>query len=148
MIAGLLFVVSAQAEDYPFGRLFTAPVERQQLDNLRQGILPDVEDVTPQPIIQSLDESTTQLQFSGYVRRSDGTSVLWIDGKSDLLGTGENSEVGRLAPDSHEAQFKSPFGEATLKPGQTWHIEQDQITDAYQPAPIKPVSGNGETASP
>lgn len=133
------------AEEYPFGRLFTAPLERLQLDKLRQGIPSEAETPVPKAVVKSVDESTTQLQFSGYVLRADGTSVIWVDGKSDLTRSGEEPEIGRLLPDSRKAQFKSPYGEATLKPGQTWHIEQDLITDAYEPAP---VVENVEPASP
>ncbi|MBO6557817.1 MAG: hypothetical protein JJ957_15020 [Pseudomonadales bacterium] len=126
--------VCAAAEDYPFGRLFTAPTERTQLDDLRKGIVPESEaQVVQQPLLQSLDASTTQIKFSGYVRRSDGSSVIWIDGKSDL--TGDQEEVGRLLPDGNEAQFRSAEGEAKLKPGQTWHIEKGLVTDAYQAGP-------------
>ena len=62
------------ADDYPFERLFTASAERAQLDRMRDGVVPPPKKEAPGKVVavSKLDEETTKVRFSGFVRRGDG----------------------------------------------------------------------------
>ena len=62
--------VAARADD--LGTLFYTPAEREQLDRLRRG--EPVESAPP----ATPDNAHA---VTGYVQRSDGRGVVWIDGK-------------------------------------------------------------------
>lgn len=137
----LMTTVSADEEElYPFGRVFTERGERYQLDHLkRQQSLHLTEDVQFQPDIDAepgLETElkpllpATELQFSGYIRRADGRTVLWVDGTTDLSG-GQKSP-GELLQNDSEAVFRTTDQEARLRPGQTWMIESGRIAEVYQ----------------
>ena len=65
----LLFASLGAAAAGDLGTLFTTPEERARLDRLRRG----------EPILESRG-STGQRAVTGYVKRSDGRSTVWIDG--------------------------------------------------------------------
>ena len=52
------------------GTLFTSPQERARLDRLRRG----------EPVQTATAGPTGQRAVTGYVKRSDGRSTVWIDG--------------------------------------------------------------------
>ena len=52
------------------GTLFTSPEERARLDRLRRG----------EPVQTAAAGPTGQRAVTGYVKRSDGRSTVWIDG--------------------------------------------------------------------
>jgi hypothetical protein len=52
------------------GTLFTSPEERARLDRLRRG----------EPVQAATSGPTGQRAVTGYVKRSDGRSTVWIDG--------------------------------------------------------------------
>lgn len=65
----LLFASTGVVAAVDLGTLFTTPDERARLDRLRRG----------EPILESRG-STGQRAVTGYVKRSDGRSTVWIDG--------------------------------------------------------------------
>ena len=68
-LAGAAWDVSAAAEA-DLGTLFTSPEERARLDRLRRG----------EPVQTAIAGSTGPRAVTGYVKRSDGRSTVWIDG--------------------------------------------------------------------
>jgi len=73
LLAALLALgaLCARAED-SLGTLFYTPAERDQLDHLRRGESPEE---APMPA------AGRRHSIGGYVERSDGRGVVWIDGR-------------------------------------------------------------------
>ena len=69
-LAGALLALGAQAQD--LGRLFYSPAEREQLDRLRRG--------EPAPDAAASAPGAPHA-VTGYVKRSDGRGIVWIDGR-------------------------------------------------------------------
>lgn len=138
--------VQASAEDYPFGRVFTDIPERQQLDLIREDVVVDVPEIPAEEVVQSLKEDIVQVKYSGYIRRADGMSAIWIDGRADLTAEGDDAHTGVLIEGSSDALFRSAFREARLKPGQTWNVQEDKVTEPYQAA--QPVQQAVEAMAP
>src|SRR5688572_5462970 len=63
----------ATAEENALGRLFYKPEERAALDRARRGI-PDT------PNNKTTDTPLREPTLTGYVKRSDGRSTIWVDG--------------------------------------------------------------------
>ncbi|MFZ3088403.1 MAG: hypothetical protein WA123_10110 [Methylotenera sp.] len=140
-----VFTMSLQAApDDDFGRLFSRPNERKNLDILRQNQKLKV--ATPQDSLQS--ESTADaappelpdpITMQGYVKRSDGSSTLWINNKA----VQENSavgdvQIGRLnkragsvqaGSDSLNVNIPATGKHIHLKAGQVYEPETNQIKE-------------------
>jgi hypothetical protein len=117
-----------------FGRLFTSPQERRSLDNLRRNQPDETLDFAPktqQPVAQSTDVLPTQLEFSGYVKRSDGQYVVWINGISDLSGANLPIDRVRFSKDSEKAILETNLYRARMAPGQVWSLEDNTIVEGY-----------------
>jgi hypothetical protein len=69
-LAGILLAPGGHAED--LGRLFYSPAEREQLDRLRRG------EEAPEAAAAAPDAPHA---VTGYVKRSDGRGIVWIDGR-------------------------------------------------------------------
>ena len=70
LLAALLLAASTAAAATDFGTLFMSPEERDRLDRLRRG----------DPVQVTQGATTGQRAVTGYVKRSDGRSTVWIDG--------------------------------------------------------------------
>ena len=117
-----------------FGRLFTSPQERRSLDNLRQNQPDETLDSAPriqQPVPQNSDLLTTQLRFSGYVKRSDGQYVVWVNGVSVLSGANLPVDRVHFSKDSDKAIFETNLYRAKMAPGQVWSLEDNTIVEGY-----------------
>ena len=71
-LALIVALAGAAARGEDLGTLFYTPAEREQLDRLRGG-----ESVESAPLATAGNPHAV----TGYVRRSDGRGVVWIDGK-------------------------------------------------------------------
>ncbi len=143
VIAALLMASPCFAtdDDYPFDRLFSDASERSRLDRVRAGTeRPQSDQQAPPPVervaVSELDETVQKVEFSGYVRRSDGTIVLWVDGTSN---PGNGNSPGELLDASNEALFRAADKEQRLKPGQTWVIGLDTVADTYEEVILPPT---------
>jgi|GEM_PF-312491 len=132
---------AAPADD--FGRLFSRQNERKNLDILRQNQKLKV--ATPQDSLQS--ESTADatppelpdpITMQGYVKRSDGSSTLWINNKAvredsavDDVQIGRlNKRVGSVAgSDSLNVNIPATGKHIHLKAGQVYEPETNQIKE-------------------
>jgi len=104
-------------------KLFTDKTQRAQIDAARSGNFSGSE-----------KQQTQKIKVSGYVTRSDGKSVVWINNKSTL----ENSRIGDVKV--HQSTIGkdkkvtiSVDNKTTrLKPGETWYKETGKIVDDQQ----------------
>ena len=137
LMLALLALESVAAEDidYPFGRLFTAAEQRQGLDVIKRGgaaVAAPIENrvtIEPGP---KLDAKANSVRFSGYVRRADGSIVLWVDGSTDLSGNSDSEYSRQLNNEDDEALFVSSDQQMRLRVGQTWIVEEETVVEVYR----------------
>ena len=102
--------------------LFTDKSQRAQIDAARSGNVsgPEV-------------KQTSKIKVSGYITRSDGKSVVWLNNKSTL----EGSKIGDVRVHQHtigkdkKVTISVDGKTARLKPGETWSKETGKTTDNY-----------------
>lgn len=132
LISALLYwqILPAQAEaNGQFGRLFSKPAERSNLNMLRQNQklkttnTPDVAapEVTAEPEAVVLPDPIT---LQGYVKRSDGkNNTLWINGQPvQENSTVDNVKIGRLNKRGFSKKGASTEGVDVSIPANGKHI--------------------------
>lgn len=103
-------------------KLFTDERQRARLDAVRSGNV---------PVVHAGVQQTNEIVVNGYVTRSGGKSVVWLNNKNTLDGSSigdvkvQQSSIGK-----NKKVTVSVDGKTTrLKPGQTWS-EDAGISDA------------------
>lgn len=137
LVMTLLALDSTAAEDidYPFGRLFTAAEQRQDLDVIKRGGATAAATIEKQVAIEpgpKLDAKAKSVRFSGYVRRADGSVALWIDGSTDLSGNSDSEYSRQLTNEAGEVLFVSSDQQMRLRVGQTWLVEEETVVEVYR----------------
>jgi len=125
LIAGVCFIYSviAQAEydASDLKKLFTDQGQRAQIDAVRSG-----------RNAGGKMQQTTKVNVSGYVTRSDGKSVVWVNNNSTL----DSSKVGdvRVQQSTIGVNKKVTISvdgkTARLKPGETWSKETGKTLES------------------
>lgn len=126
-LAGLLcvFFSSALHAEYDpsnLKKLFTDKRQRSQIDAARSGNVPGPE-----------IKQTSQVKVSGYVTRSNGKSVVWLNNKNTL----DSSKIGDVRVHKHtigkdkKVTISVDGKTARLKPGETWSKETGKTVDNY-----------------
>ncbi len=138
LIVGLLFSNLTIASDN-FGRLFTTPVERANLDYLRKtstqaNSAKEKEDVTETSEIEPA-HLPASVSMQGYVKRSDGKKgTVWLN-HQPVQENSNNGElqIGRLGRDSNEVQLSLPNSGKNfrLKAGQVYSPETNAVSDLH-----------------
>jgi len=112
----------AAYDEANLNKLFTDKRQRAQIDAARSGNYVENE---------SQQKTTNKVSVSGYMKRSDGKSVVWVNGKSTM----EKSTVGDVKV------YQSSIGKnkkvtisvdgisRQLKPGEVWHKDTGVIVD-------------------
>jgi hypothetical protein len=129
----------AAADD--FGRLFSSSAERKKLDILRQNQKLIV--ATPQkntPLESATEALPEPITLQGYVKRSDGSTTLWINNKTVQENSTQNEvEIGRLnkqksstknGADSLNVRIPATGKNVRLKPGQVYEPETNRIVES------------------
>ncbi len=149
LLAGLLISIltlQVQAEATgQFGRLFTKPSERTNLNVLRQS--QQLKVVTPQDKPDPEDGSEPEsaalpnpVTLQGYVKRSDGASTLWINKQAVQEDSSvDDVKIGRLNQQGFSKKGASVEGvdvkipangkKIHLKAGQMYEPETNQIIE-------------------
>ena len=84
LVAAIACAVAASAGAAELGTLFTTPEERARLDRMRRGESASLETSTA---------SSRAPVVTGYVKRSDGRSTVWIDGIPVSVGRSEAAKL-------------------------------------------------------
>lgn len=142
-LSSSLLATSANAAPDDFGRLFSRPAERKNLDVLRQNQKLKV--ITPQDLQpdQAISAAPAELPdpiaLQGFVKRSDGASTLWINNKAVQEGSAvDNVQIGRLqgkksnadnGSDSLNVRIPANGKQVRLKAGQVYMPEINQIRE-------------------
>jgi hypothetical protein len=120
-----------------FGRLFFSPAQRAQLDAVRakrDRRLPMTETAdTTESSLPSVPQGPDVVTYNGVVRRSDGKSTVWINGKpmtertqgSDVsvLGVRRDGAVSVAVPQADRS--------ASLRVGQSMEVMSGTIEEPY-----------------
>tara|TARA_R110002072_G_scaffold1780_13_gene14999 strand:+ start:85389 stop:85880 length:492 start_codon:yes stop_codon:yes gene_type:complete len=118
-----------------FGRLFTSPQERRALDELRRTAPRAREEgmpFAPEQLVLTTDpDVATQLKFSGYVKRSDGQYVLWVNGVSTLSNSSVPVDHAYFQRNSSSVLLQTGGYRATMQPGQVWSLDDNTVVEGY-----------------
>jgi len=127
------------------GRLFFSPAERAALDRARreadappvaESSAPQTESV-PQMMEPSAPIVRPAITIDGYVRRSDGSETLWVNGENSYDGDLASSNIKPLSATvrGHKVRL-IPLEEDTvilLKPGESYDPNTGTTVDIYEP---------------
>lgn len=127
------------APDDGFGRLFSRPNERNNLDVLRQNQKLKV--IAPDPVETGIEAPPVELPapitLQGYVKRSDGSkSTLWInnqpvqeDSTVDDVKIGRLNKRGTSSQEGLDVKIPANGRNVRLKAGQVYEPETNQIRE-------------------
>lgn len=161
VLLALLASMAEGADPPPLGRLFFTPAERAKLDARRQEAILNANRPAPAPVAEAPKRPQSQvLTLNGVVRRSDGESTVWINGKavdrrSDPSGAHPTASGGEGAGVSLPGTGKR----VRLKVGQSVESLSGVIEESYRrrttlpvaaahEAPPKSVSANSTESNP
>jgi hypothetical protein len=119
------YTAAAYYEEGALGKLLTTPAQRQKIDAFRKG---KSIGVTREQI------SPTDVKVQGIVTRSDGTSTVWVNGKSTLEGSsvgGVDVKLNSINDQSDKVSIGINKKTVRLKPGQVWSEDSGKVTDSY-----------------
>ena len=127
IITGLFCMICSNVlhADYnatDLNKLFTDKKQRARIDAIRSGYY------TGSNLKQ---QTTTKIKVSGYVTRSNGKSVAWVNDKNTLesprIGSAKvhQSSIGKNKKVTVSVDNKS----TRLRPGETWYKETGKIVD-------------------
>lgn len=113
-------------DEVRFGRLFTEPKTRQQLDESRKHN--SSKDI---PVAEEEEENAlTSLKMDGVIVRRDGSTEVWINGTRS-----ESPQLDVRRSGGNQFQVAVPGGgEVTLKPGQIYLFESRRVLEGYEAA--------------
>lgn len=139
-LIGLMSTPLLSAAEDDFGRLFSTAAERKKLDILRKN--QKLIDATPQKntsFAPAVDELPAPIALQGYVKRSDGSTTLWINNKTVHENSIQNDvEIGRLnkqnssaknTADSLNVRIPATGKNVRLKAGQVYDPETNRIVE-------------------
>lgn len=132
LLLGLLLstvALQASAESSaPFGRLFSKPNERNNLNTLRQNqnlkVINTQEAPQPEIILNPEPvELPDPITMQGYVKRSDGATTLWINNKAvQENSTVDKVKIGKLNQRGFSSKGASTEGVDVKIPANGKHI--------------------------
>jgi hypothetical protein len=121
----------------PIGRLFTSPVERNNLDYLRQTrkLNAPVKIDEPNDALEAAPIALpSAVSLQGYVKRNDGKhGTVWVNDQAMQENSGNKDvQVGRLLENSNRVPIKlSGNGKhLNLKAGQVYDPETNKVREA------------------
>ena len=124
LVAALLLISAASAQG--FGRLFSTPEERRDLDTLRRKGEPSPPETRVSP---------SHLTVNGLVIRDRGPDSVWINGER-VSRSGRTREGIRVQGKAKGARvhviLPHDAGSVLLKAGQNVDLETGSVRDAYE----------------
>ena len=115
----------SQDEVDGLGRLFIDSEQREKLEAVRRG--------TYQAEIEK-ESRVSNVSVDGLVIRSDGESVIWINGENTLDGNsvkGISVYPGTADKETYKVQVNIDGKRVRLKPGQNWSEGTGTVKDDY-----------------
>ncbi|VUD68045.1 hypothetical protein TDB9533_03959 [Thalassocella blandensis] len=147
----------SRADNYPFGRVFTTPEQREALDKNRDSLISGEHDADADSLeLQMVEAQEEEFVLSGLLIRGDGKTQVWVNGESEL--SDKKKSHGRfgirerpLADRSVRIKYQDKY--RTMKPGQVWIVDEGVVKELHERQP-KPQSsslmqsGSSPTQSP
>jgi hypothetical protein len=144
LLFGLVMPQSNAAPNDNFGRLFSRPIERNNLDVLRQNqklkVIVPQENTAPEIEEKAAPEELPEpVTLQGYVKRSDGKgNTIWINNQPvQENSTVDKVKVGRVnqrgfskkgaSTEGVDLKIPSTGKQIRLKPGQMYEPENNKI---------------------
>jgi len=145
LVAALCVMSQAKAED--MGRIFLSAEERAALERARHRVErpPQVVETPkrsslfneePEFIELPDEDPAPALTVNGMVKRSDGTSTVWINGVDNYQGDLSQFDIQSSDINVKHGRIEirqADGGKVKLKPGQTYNPASQEIVDAYYP---------------
>lgn len=129
LFVSLPYVVAAPADSAAdFGRLFTSPAERAEIDRMRASFRPEAavsadagESLSPVGIAPQ-----ASMRLNGIMRRSDGHDELWLNGGRAATG-GDPDAQNRV-----RVRVPGTDRMVWMKPGQVLDTSTGVVRESYQ----------------
>lgn len=129
-------------EQEPLGRLFFTPAQRSSLDIARSQRARTTVATERTEEQQPVTPQEQTITYGGMVRRSDGKSTVWINGRpvTEKEGIGAGATVvGRVGADGSVSLQNPQSGRSvSLKPGQSLELLSGTIEEGYTRKPVAP----------
>lgn len=155
-LSGLAAGAPAQSEqsgsDPGFGRFFTTPGTRAELNNARDNYTGDTPSRPAPSTARPAREAPQSVKLNGVILRSDGSGQVWINGSSsaDSRGVVEAVSLDRSRRNRPVAAVTMPGGNSiNLRPGEEFSLKTGKVRDSFQQEgvrPEKPASGDDKAA--
>ena len=135
----------SQAEEV-FGRFYTTPKQREQLDEARRTQPEQIKLTVPEQEIPESNDgvvqpSTSSIMLDGIVYRSDGKNTAWINRNSTNEGNVETQytrvEEKDVGSNNVTIQLPGSGDRVPMKVGQEYDVNSKQIRD-YMKDPVTP----------
>ena len=134
-IYSCLSISVTYADEMPLGRLFSTPVQRNHLDQLRETKKHQPEQtetiVAPTVIERKPVVLPDNIHLQGYVKRTDGKlGTVWVNDEMVQETTRNKSvQIGRIPKNSNRVPIRIPANgrRLTLKAGQEYDPANNQI---------------------
>ena len=142
----LVFSGSAAAADAALGRLFYSPEQRAALDEARRRNI-RAEEQAAEASKRPKAPAPRSVEINGLMRRSDGESTVWVNGKPVDGETDDGMRV-RLIPDQAGVTVRDPEKGRTvrLKVGQRADLLTGRVEENYERRRATAPEATGETA--
>ncbi len=117
-------VIAADFNEYDLKSLFTSPSQRKNIDATRRG-----EATTGTSL-----RGPSSISINGVVKRNNGKSVVWVNGKSTLNNTTIDSarvQTKSIKKTSKKIPIYIDGKKVYMRPGQTWSEESGKVADNY-----------------
>jgi hypothetical protein len=133
------------------GRLFLTPDQRAQLEVTRarrDQRQPATAEPTPVTAAAPQPQGPETVTYSGLVRRSDGKSTVWINGKpvderSRARGAGDVNVLGMQADGAVSVAIPLASRTGSLRVGQRLDVNSGRIAESYaRQSPPKTIEAN------
>jgi hypothetical protein len=138
--AALTVSTPSVAQQEPLGRLFFTPAQRSSLDVARSQRARTTLSTEVTEEQQAAPQAQT-ITYGGMVRRSDGKSTVWINGRpvNEEQAASGPTVVGRVRNDgSISVQVPQSGRNIELKPGQSLELLSGTIEESYTRKPAQP----------
>lgn len=112
-------VIADEYNESQLKKLFTDKKERDYIDALRSG--------------KGAGRPAAKVTVNGYVKRSHGKDVVWVNNRSTLKGNKvDDVRVNPYSVGKNKAVVVSSEGSSRrLKPGETWDKQTGKVVDSY-----------------
>ena len=137
----LFAAVTGAAHAQSFGRLFSTPEQRIQLDEVREEYEYGKPPRPPEPEVKKDDSQANrpalpQVTVNGVVLRSSGNDTSWVNGTRILSGQttpeGIRIEPRRVKGPAVKLVLPSGVGTTPIKPGQRIDIVSGTVVETYR----------------